>query len=135
MRDAPPPIAAKLHILPRRRSIVFVGSLLVGNIVIFCSSDPLNSSAVIVILGFIVAALNILLAITALLTFAVLISPPLLRYRRRLTILIWIFCTLMLALCSTGQLTVRDVVVVLVVGLLAYFYSLYFKLPLSRKTA
>jgi len=117
-----------------RRSIMYISGLLLLNIAVFCTSDPVKSSATLVIVGFMVAALNMLLVVSLLVRLGAFFVPSLRSYRRRLSALVWAVSTLMLALCSVGQLTLWDMVVVVAVGFLGYFYSLYFRPPLSRKT-
>lgn len=128
-----PAITSRFRTARVRRATGAAAALVLANLLIFCLTDPYSSMAILVIGGFLVATLNLLAVLYVIIVFLGTVFPPLSVHRRRVIIALWIFLSVLLALSSVGQLSVRDVVVVLGVGGLGYFYSLYFRLNAAKK--
>ena len=115
-----------------RRNLLLYGALLGLNVALFSWTSPLESPALVVIVGFLVASLDLSVAIRLLMRFFCVLIPTMMPFRRRLTVAVTSFSIVALALASLGQLTWRDVVVVVVIWLLGYMYSLRFSLSLMK---
>lgn len=111
---------------------VIVG-LLILNMLFFATTAPLNSSVVVVVSGFLLAAIDILICTRLLVRFLGRIFPVIRRSRRRVTVAAGCVFVVMLALASLGQLTWRDTGVVIILSLIGYFYSLRFSLSTAGR--
>jgi hypothetical protein len=111
---------------------MLLGGLALLNLVIFGLTDPVNSMPIVVILGFLVLSLDLYLVVRLVVWFLSLFIGKVQLHRRRLTILFTTFLVVCLGLGSIGQLTWRDLLVVVVVAAVAYFYSLYFRIKAKQ---
>jgi len=116
-------ISSKLH---KHRRIAGYLALIMINIGIFSWTSPIESAAWVVFGGFIVGSLDLLVATQLFVGFLCIIVPKIRYVRRRLTIALVSFGVVALALASLGQLTPRDLIVVVIIWLLGYMYSLRF---------
>jgi hypothetical protein len=112
--------------LHHRRSLVTYALLTVVNVVLFSWTTPLESSAVIVVAGFVVVSLDFLVLTWLFVRFLGILVPKSTPYKNRLTVTLVSFAIVALALASLGQLTGRDLIVVIIIWLLGYLYSLRF---------
>jgi len=96
-------------------------------------TDPLNSQVIVIIGGFLLISLDIVVATTLLVAYMARIIPGLRPHSRRISISVAGFLIVLLALSSIGQLTWRDVLAVVAIGALAYFYSVYFRIGVRRR--
>jgi hypothetical protein len=112
--------------LHHRRSLVTYALLTVVNVVLFSWTTPLESSAVIVVAGFVVVSLDFLVLTWLFVRFLGILVPKSTPYKNRLTVTLVSFAIVALALASLGQLTGRDLMVVIIIWLLGYLYSLRF---------
>lgn len=112
----------------RHRKYLYAVALGMANLIIFTLTAPLNSPAIIVAVGFIVAALDIWVIVHLLMRAITLFLPQNKLPKRRLTVALAGFGIVTLALASLGQLTWRDTLVVAVITVIGYLYSLRFKL-------
>ncbi len=116
---------------PKRFVALLILSLL--HVVVFGMTDPLNSQVIVIIGGFLLISLDIVVATTLLVAYMARIIPGLRPHSRRISISVAGFLIVLLALSSIGQLTWRDVLAVVAIGALAYFYSVYFRIGVRRR--
>lgn len=115
-----------------RHLILGYGGLLVLNVVLFSWTSPLESPAWVVIAGFAVAAVDIVVVLRLFVRFLCTVAPRVAPFRRRIVGALASLGIVALALASLGQLTWRDMVVVLIIWLLGYLYSLRFRFGAPR---
>jgi hypothetical protein len=101
------------------------------NIVLFTYTSPLESSALVVIIGLLFISLDLIVVTHFCVRFLCLLIPRIQAYQRRLTVAFASFAIVATALASLGQLTWRDIVVVVIIGLIGYMYSLRFRLGMK----
>lgn len=101
--------------------------LSLANLILFTSTAPLDSPAIIVVIGFLLAAVDISVCAYLFMRVLTLLLPQKKLPRRKLTITLAGFGVVTLALASLGQLTWRDVLVVAVISSIGYLYSLRFR--------
>jgi hypothetical protein len=118
----------------KRRHMLLYILLIICNILLFSWTSPLESPAVIVIGGFIVASLDLWVIVHLFVRFLGVVAPKARRFSRRLTVAFTSFGIITLALASLGQLTWRDLIVVIIIWLLGYMYSLRFNLNVTRSS-
>lgn len=116
---------------PKRFITLFV--LLLLHIVVFGLTDPLNSQVIVIIGGFLLVSLDIVITTTLLVAYTTRIMPRIRSHAKRISISVAGFLIILLALSSIGQLTWRDVLAVVAIGALAYFYSVYFRIGVRRR--
>jgi hypothetical protein len=116
----------KHNVLSREGGLL--GGLALLNLVIFGLTDPVNSVPIVVILGFLVLSFDLYLVVRLVVWFLGLFIARVQTHRRRLIVSFTAFLVVCLGLGSIGQLTWRDLLVVVVVATVAYFYSLYFRI-------
>jgi hypothetical protein len=122
-------IASKIGLgLHQHRRIALYIVLMMINIGLFSWTSPIESAAGIVFAGFIVASLDLFVVIQLFVGFLCIVAPKLAPVRRRLLTALVSFGVVALALASLGQLTLRDLIVVIIIWLLGYMYSLRFAL-------
>lgn len=114
------------EILGHRRFLGLLACLVAVNVVVFGLTDPFNASAAVVLVGFIVGLLNVIVITYLALAFLRTVFPILRPSSKKILIALASFELIMLALASLGQLTVWATVVIVLVWLVAYFYSSYF---------
>jgi len=119
-------------ILRRRHHVLFYLLLAVMNMIIFSWTSPLESPAIVVIGGFVLASVDLFVVILLLVRFLCRLLPSLRRFQRRITVSLVSFGVITLALASLGQLTWHDLIVVIVIWVLGYMYSLRFRLSTSK---
>jgi hypothetical protein len=120
-------------LLRHHRRLIAYFFLPVVNIGLFSWSSPLDSAAWVVFAGFLVASLDLLIIIQLFVVFLCTLAPKLRHVRRRLTIALVSFSVVALALASLGQLTLRDLIVVIIIWLVGYMYSLRFSLQVAKR--
>lgn len=119
----------QISLRPRHKGRLIAYVLLVlANISLFSYTAPLESPAAIVISGFLLVSLDLGLIVHFAVQFSCLLVPALGRARRRLTFALISFSVVATALASLGQLTWRDVAVVVIIWVIGYMYSLRFRL-------
>jgi hypothetical protein len=114
------------------RDGALLSGLILLNLVIFGLTDPVNSMPIVVILGFLVLSLDLYLIVRLVVRFLSLFIGKVQLHRHRLTTLFTAFLVVCLGLGSIGQLTWRDLLVVVIVAAVAYFYSLYFRIKAKQ---
>lgn len=118
---------------PLSKKALFVYSVLILiNIVLFSVTDPLKSSVLVIITGFLVISVDIVVLTYLVLRMLGTVIPYVRTRLRRLSAVFAGFGIVLLALSSIGQLTWRDVLAVLAVAAVAYFYSMYFRIRSRR---
>lgn len=113
------------EILNHRRPLLLLTCLIVINMVVFGLTDPFNTSAAVVLVGFLVGLLNTIAVTYLALIFFRTVFPVLKPRSKKIMIALASFEFILLALASLGQLTGWAVVVIVLVWVLAYFYSSY----------
>lgn len=118
----------------KNRRVSFYLVLGALNLFIFMTTNPLTSPIMLVVIGFMLGAVNLMA-----LTFLVLVGLEAIIQRhlgkRRLLIALGSFETVMLALSSIGQLTWWDWLVVVAVWALGYWYGNQFYRRSASRTA
>lgn len=110
------------------RHLVAYSVLFVFNALFFTYTSPLESPAWVAIIGLLLISLDIVVISQFSIRFLCLLVPAVGAYRRRLTVALASFAIVATALASLGQLTWRDIIVVVIIGLIGYMYSLRFRL-------
>lgn len=121
---------AVLSVRHHRQIAVYI-MLFLLNVLLFTYTSPLESSAAIVIIGLLLISLDLIVIAHFCVRFLCLLVPSVRVYRRRLTVALASFAIVATALASLGQLTWRDIVVVVIIGLIGYMYSLRFRLGMK----
>ncbi len=116
-----------------KRRIVLLAMLLTLNFAVYGLTNPVEGSVLVVILGYLVAIVNLAAVTYLTLGLAAEISPFVKHHKTRIFLSIWGLTSVCLALSSVGQLTWRDFLVVFTLGAIGYLYSLYFRVPISNK--
>lgn len=109
-------------VILRVRTLVL---LLAMDVVFFCGANPTNSSSLTVIIGCVLlaaTAYSLLLRLARVLTAFV---PMAERSQRRLTLFVTLLLMFLVLMQSIGQLSVRDVFIVVPLLALCYAYMSY----------
>jgi hypothetical protein len=106
------------------RSLLAYTLLLIVNMVLFSYTDPLTSPSVLVIGGFLLVSIDLAIIVHFIMRFLCLLVPSLERFRKKLIVALVSFGVVAIALASLGQLTWRDVLVVVIIWVIGYLYSL-----------
>jgi hypothetical protein len=131
MKEINTPIHQAVLSVRHHRQIAVYTMLFLLNVLLFTYTSPLESSAAIVIIGLLLISLDLIVIAHFCVRFLCLLVPSVRVYRRRLTVALASFAIVATALASLGQLTWRDIVVVVIIGLIGYMYSLRFRLGMK----
>ncbi|HTB48743.1 MAG TPA: hypothetical protein VK712_01530 [Verrucomicrobiae bacterium] len=107
------------------RRFWFVSVLLVADGLFFTLTDPERLPSFAWIIGFVLLALTLYVLAYAVLGVGSWYGLPFKRHRRRLAGVLAGLVSGLLALQSVGELSARDVLVLLPLALIAYLYSSY----------
>lgn len=99
--------------------------LAVLDIGFFSSTNPTKMPSGLLIVGFVLVALSIYALLRMLLGIASIYGLPLAEHGRRQALFLGGVCAVLVALQSLGELTLRDVVVLVLLALIAYLYTTY----------
>ncbi len=122
----------KLTLVQHHKQLSIAIGLILLNMMLFGATNPLSSSVAVIIFGFLLMALDIACIIYIALRLLAGVFPYVRSRFRRLNAILAGFGVVLLALSSIGQLTWRDVLAVVAVALVVYFYSMYFRLGARR---
>jgi hypothetical protein len=115
----------KLTYLTSKR-IWAITSLIVLDVLFFCFSNPNKVNSSLLIIGLTLLGVTIF-ALLDILFYALSRSGLNIKHRRKLALFLAIVFYVLIALQSIGQLTARDVIVLVPLGLLFYIYLTYIK--------
>lgn len=99
--------------------------LLIIDSLFFTLTNPSNVASVLLMVGFILLALTMFIGITKLLALSGLYGLPLGPHKYRLALFGTAVLGGLVALQSIGELTIRDLIVVLPLALILYVYLSY----------
>jgi len=116
----------------KKRAVLYVALLVVVDILFFTTTDPGKVAAPWLIVGYILAVATLYWIVRAIVAFLGLYSKALRRQKRRLATLLTLIGAILLAMDTVGQLSFRDLAVLVPLALIAYFYLSYGK---SKKKA
>lgn len=98
--------------------------VVVADIIFFSSINASNIAPFLLIIGFVLLLITTYLVVYALLTIARLYGFPV-RYKQRLALYLSGVLGLVIALQSIGELSSRDVLVLVPLATLGYMYAVY----------
>lgn len=98
--------------------------LLLADGLLFCGTNARNVASYVVVIGFILLMATLYQLLYGLLTVMKPYGIPL-KHRRRLTVSLISLASGLVALQSIGELSVRDVLVIMPLAVLVYLYSFY----------
>jgi len=101
-----------------------VGLLVVADIIIFAGTDATKVTSFIVMVGYLLLVLTIFAAIFGILSLSRLYGIPI-KHKKRFAAYITGMIGLLVALQSIGELSSRDILVILPLVIIAYAYSSY----------
>ena len=108
----------------RTRKFLRLLVLFAADIILFSFVNPTNAYALVIIVGFVLVSLTLYALIDFLLVVAERIAPFSLHTKRRIALASTIVLSLLLAMQSIGQLTVKDVLAVIpLLAVLAFYFS------------
>jgi hypothetical protein len=99
--------------------------LAVFDIGFFNTTNPSKTPSGLLIVGFVLVALSVYAVLRILLVLATIYGLPLAQHGRRQALFLGGVCAVLVALQSLGELTLRDVVVLVLLTLIAYLYTTY----------
>ncbi len=99
--------------------------LLVLDAIFFNLTNPSKVPSALLIIGFGLAALTTYYIVRFLLAILTIYGLPLRDHGRRPAIFIGVVAAIMIALQSLGELTLRDVVVLILLSIITYLYMSY----------
>ena len=111
----------------RHKHIVSLGVICLLDILLFMMSNPRNAPPLILMIGFLLAVATLYYAIRLGLAVAKFYGVPLGGHAARVAVAMTAVSGSLMALQTMGQLTVRDVVILLPFLVLAYGYFNYAK--------
>ena len=114
-----------LYIYLKQRQTLFGLGLIVLDVVFFNATNPNRVPSAFLIVGFVLAALSVYVLWRFLLAVASMYGLPLRDRGRRPAMFLGVASAVTLALQSLGELTLRDVVVLMLLSLIAYIYTSY----------
>jgi hypothetical protein len=112
--------------LPRRHIAVFT-LLLLANVAFFGFTSPLESSSALLFIGFGLLAVDLYLLLIGLLLLTGKIKGSQWKQPRIFAATWTVLLIVLLSLQSIGQLSLRDSVAVIVVGVIFLMYSSYYR--------
>ena len=104
-----------------------LGAFLVADALFFSSLNPYSSRSILLFAGFILLAATVYLCIQLIRRALAAVAGREVVPSRRLPLFLTLFVSILLALQSVGQLTVRDSVALVIVGVIVWFYSTYLR--------
>ena len=107
-------------------------ALIIVDVLFFGLTSP-NSSSFVIIPAFTLVIINILAITDLLMRYFMQIIPIKDAIRRRVTVVVSVTIALIVALQSIGQLTLRDVVTIVPLAGLLYFYMSYMSRRVPRR--
>ena len=122
----------KLKHLNKRRTLLVI-ILLVLDGLFFSLTDPNSVNSILLIFGIILAGITFF-AFMDLILYMLSNSGLNLKYRKRLAVYLTILFGILLAEQSIGQLTGRDVIVIVPLSVLVYIYLTYVRPRSSNKS-
>jgi hypothetical protein len=114
-----------------KTGLMRVGSLLLADALFFGLTDPMNVASPLLIVGFLLMLTTLYFVILALLKLAKLYGLHDVRLGRRFARGTTAISGGLMALQSIGQLSTRDLLILLPLAMVAYLYSAY-KRPLTN---
>lgn len=88
--------------------------------------NPNKVNSLYLIVGFILVGITIYIFLQLLMTFFIKIGIRI-KNRRKIAVFVSILLSLLLSLQSIGQLTVRDVIIIVPIAVLLYIYTAYIR--------
>jgi len=107
------------------RSIRFILPLAVADIVFFSLVNPANSSSFMIIIGILLTALTIYVAIFGLTKLLAVFFTVSRRTQRRFAIFSTLVLMFLLLMQSIGQLSLRDILAIVPLMIVLYIYLTY----------
>lgn len=127
-----------MHILKtHHRKLLLVSLLLIADLAVFCLTNTETTPSFMLILGFLLLSATVYWLIKGLVRLARFYG---IRFKRqkRITLVLTIVVSSLIALQSIGQLGLKDIVVGLIIAVIYYLYSSYAKggnIVANRETA
>lgn len=119
--------------LIKRRKVWVVIVLLLADALFFSLTNPSSVSSVVLIVAFALLLVTLYVLLELGITGIGLYIPGLKQQRRRLAFALTIVLGILLALQSTGQLSSRDALVIIPLGIVLYIYLTYFRPRPARR--
>ncbi len=116
---------SKKWIIQHKKQIV--GVLVGVDCLFFGLTNPDRVPALVLVAGFILLMINLYVIVGAIVALIRWYGISLGKHRRKIIVSVTIVLSVLLALQSTGQLTSRDLIVLLPFVAIAYFYTSYQK--------
>ncbi|HSW37342.1 MAG TPA: hypothetical protein VLG37_03180 [Candidatus Saccharimonadales bacterium] len=102
--------------------IIWVLALLAVDVLFFLNTDPFKIASPLIIVGFLLLSLNIYWFFRALISLLALYIAPLKRHQARPARILTITASLLIAMQTIGQLSLKDVLALLPIVLIGYIY-------------
>ncbi len=115
----------RLASILNHRSLAAPLALLGVDIVFFSTTNPNRVPSALLIVGFLLVALSIYALLRLVLAIGSVYGLPVQGRGRRPALFLGVCAAVMLALQSLGELSLRDVIVLALLGLIAYVYTGY----------
>lgn len=116
-----------MHILKiHHRKLLLVALLLIADLAVFCLTNTAKTPSFMLIVGFLLLSATIYWAIRGFVRLAGFYGIKFKR-QKRITLVLTIALSLLIALQSIGQLGIKDVIVALIISVIYYGYSTYAK--------
>jgi hypothetical protein len=109
----------------KKRSVLYFAGVVALDMVFFSGTDPSKVAAPWLIVGYVLAVATLYWLVRAFVAFLGLYSKPLRRQKKRFTKVLTLTGAILLAMQSVGQLSVRDIAMIVPLALLSYFYFTY----------
>ncbi|HET7320252.1 MAG TPA: hypothetical protein VFI84_01540 [Candidatus Saccharimonadales bacterium] len=109
----------------KKRPVLHFLTVMVLDIAFFSTTDPSKVAAPWLIVGYILAVATLYWVVRALVAFLGLYSKGLRRQKKRFTKVLTLTGAILLAMQSVGQLSLRDIAMIVPLALLSYFYFTY----------
>lgn len=109
----------------KKRSVLYFAGVVLLDVAFFSSTDPSKVAAPWLIVGYMLAVATLYWLVRAFVAFLGLYSKPLRRQKKRFTKVLTLTGAILLAMQSVGQLSVRDIAMIVPLALLSYFYFTY----------
>jgi len=111
----------------RKHRIKALGALLGVDCLFYGLTNPSRASAVVLILGFVLLVINIFAFVTGVMALVKWYGVSIGKHRLKIEIIITVIISTLVALQSSGQLTSKDLIILLPLAALGYFYLSYKK--------
>lgn len=109
----------------KKRSVMYFAVVVALDVAFFSSTDPGKVAAPWLIVGYILAVATLYWLVRAFVAFLGLYSKVLRRQKQRLVKVLTLIGAVLLAMQSVGQLTFKDMSMIVPLSLIAYFYFSY----------